>query len=134
MCRQRLDARGKLPTGLDEYTSMHGWHFSKKLCDYAVSRMTKKGGKIQPYTKEQVEEILKKYNVDSTKFSEYDHVYVANMARADYYASSIEDEKHIALFVCDYLTDEDGYDGIALTRYVADCIGKGEMPCWEDLI
>lgn len=134
MCRQRLDARDKMPNGFDEYLSHHGWHFSKKLCDYAVSRMKKKGAKITPLTKEQVEEILKKYNIDCSEFSEYDHVYVANMAKADYYGSSIETEKSHALFVKDYLTDEDGYDGIALTRYFADCIGSGQMPPWEDMI
>ena len=33
MLRQRLDSRDKLPSGMEEYLSAYGWHFSKKLCE-----------------------------------------------------------------------------------------------------
>lgn len=56
------------------------------------------------------------------------------MARADYFGSSIKDEQHLALFVKDYIDDSDGYDTIAFTRFYADCIGKGIIINWEDMI
>jgi hypothetical protein len=37
----RLDTYSKLPSGLEDYLSCYGWHFNKKLCDFAVSQMKK---------------------------------------------------------------------------------------------
>ena len=56
------------------------------------------------------------------------------MAKADYHESSITEDVKMIKFVKDYLDDPDGYDGIALTRFYADCIGKGETIPWEDVI
>lgn len=39
-----------------------------------------------------------------------------------------------AMYVKDTLEDPDGYDEVAFTRFYADCIGKGEMPEWEDVL
>lgn len=125
---------------MEDYLSMYGWHFSKKLCDWAVSRMKKRvQGKqqpepLQPHTKDQVEDLLKRHNIDSSGFIGYDHVYVCNMAKADFVGSSIPDEQHLALFVKDYMCDVDGYDEVAMTRFYADCIGRGEQIPWEDVI
>lgn len=134
MCKKRLDSRERLPAGMEKYLDSYGWHFNKRLCDHAVSRMKKTGpnGEEQPYiplTKEKVEEILKRNNVDFTKFNSHDHVYVMNMLRSDL----VEDEATLARYTKKYLCDADGYDEVALTRYYADCIGKGEMPPWEDV-
>lgn len=134
MCKKRLDSQDRFPAGMEEYLSAYGWHFNKGLCQHAVSRMKKSdaAGHEQPYqplAKEKVEEILKKYGIDYTKFNNYDHVYVMNMLRSDL----TEDEALLARFTKKYLCDVDGYDEIAMTRYFADCIGKGEMPPWEDV-
>ena len=29
----------KLPVGMQEYIDSYGWHFSKKMCEWAVGRM-----------------------------------------------------------------------------------------------
>lgn len=134
MCKKRLDVRDRFPSGMEEYLSTYGWHFNKGLCDYAVSRMKKadSSGKemaYHPWDKAKVEEILKKFGIDASKFVNYDHVYVMNMLRSDF----TDDEMSLARFTKKYLCDVDGYDEIALTRYYADCIGKGEMPPWEDI-
>lgn len=42
-------------------------------------------------------------------------------------------EANLARYTKKYLCDVDGYDEIALTRYYADCIGKGEIIPWEDV-
>ena len=49
----RLDIYDKMPSGLEDYLTYYGWHFSKKLCDFATNKMRKQGDtKIVPYTKE----------------------------------------------------------------------------------
>lgn len=125
---------------MEEYLSVNSWHFSKKMCDYAVRRMKKRGKQngepvpLEPYDKERCEAVLKQYGVDTSGYAGYDFVYVMNMARADYYGSSVADEAHLALFVKDYMEDPDGYEGVAFTRYYADCIGKGTPIPWEDML
>lgn len=130
----RLDSREKFEGAFEEYLSRYGWHFSKKLCEHAVSKMKKGDKKITPYTKEMVDAILKKYNIELENQEGYDYVYIANMCRADFYGSSIPDESHLALFIKDYLEDYDGYAEMAFTRFYADCIGKGCVIIWEDML
>lgn len=97
--------------------------------------MTKANGvKIQPFSKEEVDELMKKYNVNLQNNKGYDAVYVANMCKADYMGSSIVNEQQLAKFVKDYLDDPDGYDEIAMTRFYADIIGTGTPVIWEDMI
>ena len=80
---------------------------------------------ITPYTKEAVETLLKTHNIKLDGDLGYDAVYVANMAKADFYGSSISDDAHLAKFIKDYVDDPDGYEGIVFTRFYADCIGSG---------
>lgn len=62
---QRLDTYDKMPTAMKNYLSLYGWHFSKKMCEWAVSKMevenktTKQKEKLVPIKKEEVEELLK---------------------------------------------------------------------------
>lgn len=135
----RLDMRDVFPSGMEEYLSIYGWHFSKKMFKWAVSNMYKEdnsGNKksITPMTKDNVEDILKRNNIVLKNKFGYDYVFAANMCLADYMDSSIEDEKHIALFVKDYVDDPDGYEELPFTRFYADCIGTGTPINWEDMI
>lgn len=139
MTKQRLDAYDSFPPGMREYLEVNGWHFSKKMCDWAVSKMkqkdtaTGKEKRLEPASKEAVEEMLRKFNIRIENGEGYDMVYVANMAKADYFKSSIADEQHLAMFVKDYIDDVDAYPGMPFTRFVADCIGNGCPIMWEDL-
>ena len=81
-----------------------------------------------------VEDILKSYDITIENNILYDAVYVVNMAKADFYGSSITDEKHLALFIKDYIDDEDGYDGIVFSRYYIDTVKKGIPIDWEDML
>lgn len=134
----RLDARDRLPSGMEDYLSQYGWHFSKKMCDWATSGMYKTTGKERAYinvwSKDEVDTVLKKYNVTLNNKFGYDYVFVANMCRADYLGSSITDEGHVAMFVRDYVDDPDGYEELPFTRFYADCIGSGKPINWEDMI
>ena len=135
----RLDSREKFPSGMEDYLSQYGWHFSKKMCEYATSRMYKKdsNGKktyISPWSKDSVDNLLYKYNIKVENKTAYDYVYVANMALADFMNSSIMDEQHLALYIKDYVDDPDAYSGMPFTRYYADCIGSGNPINWEDML
>ena len=136
----RLDANYKFPSGMKEYLDTYGWHFSKKMCEWAVSKMKRKNPQTQKeepldyMDKDKTEEFLKKYNVTLPDVKGYDHVYELNSARADYFKSSIPDEPHLALYVKDVIGDVDGYPSMPFTRFYADCIAKGEPIIWSDLI
>lgn len=129
MTHQRLDVYEEMPAGMREYLGNYGWHFSKKLCDYAVSCMKNKNNRH--FTEDEVKEILKKYSVDTSKSKGYDAVYMFNMYYSDFYPDALDDESKLAKAVKCIIEDEDGYEGMALTRYYADTIGKGEPLLWE---
>lgn len=135
----RLDAKEVFPSGMEEYLSQYGWHFSKKMCEWAVSRMYKRNSldkkiPIQSWNKDSVDKLLNKYGVTIENKIGYDYVFAANMCIADYYGSSIIDEQHVALFIKDYVDDPDGYEELPFTRFYADCIGSGVPINWEDML
>ena len=135
---ERLDARVSLPSGMEEYLSYYGWHFSKKMCQWAVSRMYK-GSKedkeyIKPYSKEQLKELCERFGIEINSAVGYDAVYVANMCKADFLGHSIKDEQFLVMYVQDVIDDPDAYDGMVFTRFYADCIGSGTAIDWEDML
>lgn len=122
------------PEGMINYLRYNGAHFSKKLAEFAVGRMRKGSQPLTPVTSEAVDNMLSAANISVENAQLYDKYYVANMAKADYFGSSIADELHLARFVKDYIDDEDGYDGIAFNRYLSDCARKGVVIDWENMI
>jgi hypothetical protein len=46
-----------------KYQRLYGPHFTKELCDFAISLMEDKDGPITPITKQQLEEKLKAQNI-----------------------------------------------------------------------
>lgn len=135
----RLDARDSFPSGMEEYLAQYGWHFSKKMFEWVTSNMYKKDAsgkkiRIQVLSKENVDELLKRYGVVLENKFGYDYVFAANMCKADYLGSSVPDEQHLALFVKDYVDDPDGYPELPFTRFYGDCIGSGTPISWEDMI
>lgn len=133
--KQRLDTYDTMPKAMRAYLSNYGWHFNKKLCEWAISMMRDRNkAKLSLYDREKVESMLKQNGVEITTDKLYDAMYVLHMARADFMGSSIVDEAHLAKYVGDYINDPDGYDGITLTRFYADCMGKGIGIEWEDVL
>lgn len=135
---ERLDSRGSLPSGMEEYLSHYGWHFSKKMCQWASSKMYRKTNDIKnyitPFIKEDVESILTKYGIILNNDNGYDSVYVANMCKADFLGRSVRDEQSLAMYIKDVIDDPDAYDGMVFTRFYADCIGSGTAINWEDMM
>ena len=136
----RLDNYGAYPSGMKEYLSIYGWHFSKKMCDWAVSRMYKDEKEIKTeqsnsnYTRDKVDLLLKRYNLKLENNKGYDDVYIANMCKFDFLGSSIDNEMKLAQFIKDYIDDADAYEGMPFTRFYADCIGSGTPIMWEDML
>lgn len=128
------------PPAMMEYLMENGWHFGKKASDFAASQMkkynpvTKQNELIKPYTKEEVEELLKKHNIKLENNQLYDCVYVANVAKADLLGSSIEDEKHLALYIKDEIDDVDRKEGVIMKMWYAMMYGNGKVIPWYDII
>lgn len=132
---QPLDIYELKPAGMAEYLSNYGWHFSKKMAEWAISMMRdRNGAKVKPKDKNQLDESLATVGADISGIKGYDAVFVDAMARADFYGSSIVSEQQLLKYICDYLGDKDGYDGIAFNRFYADTIRIGVPILWEEMI
>ena len=127
-----LDLYDELPKAMRKYLMHNGWHFNKSLCEYAVSLMKKHGKKLESISKENVDRLLEQYKIQLENNVGYDYVFVANMCKADYYGSSIMDDKHVALYIKDTIDDEDAADGTTMRRWYATMVGNGIMINWDD--
>jgi hypothetical protein len=114
------------PEAFTNYLRYYGEHFNKKLCDFALSNLSKKD-----ITKEKLELLLKTYSIELKNNKLYDAVYLANWCRSILYGSSIPDEKHLALFLKDIFDKE--YK-LIFNRWYADMAKQGIPIEWEDMI
>lgn len=131
----RLDHYEEIPGEMRAYLRAYGWHFSKALCEEAVSKMRGRDGKpVNPIEKKELDELLKQQGVELKNNEGYDAVYVYCMVMADYYGSSITDKQHAVQFVKDYLDDPDGTPTRAMDEYMGRCIGAGKPIMWEDVL
>ena len=121
--RQALDTYDDMPKYMKQYLRNYGWHFNKALCNYAVSLMKKGGQKLEPVSKEYVDKTLEQYNIQLEKNVGCDYIFVANMCKADYYGSSITDEKHFALYI------KDTIDETELRCIDVDCVDFKSISC-----
>lgn len=133
----RLDVNSKFPSGMKEYLEIYGWHFSRKMAEWAASNMYKevngKKDSITPYTQEQYNLLKKKFNIDINGKG-YDELYLANMCKADRLGGSVKNENDLILYVKETIDDPDGYEGLPFTRFYADCIGSGTPIPWEEML
>lgn len=129
-----------LPEDMERYLSYYGYHFNKKMYEYAVGNMEKKdkqtGRKehLSPVDIDNFEKGLKKYRVEVPEEEIYDAAYLASMVEADFWGSSITDEEHMFLYIKDVLCDVDGYDGLVFCRFLADCSAKGNPIMWDRML
>lgn len=138
MIRQALDIYDEMPIDMAKYIKHYGWHFTKKMCDYAVSLMRRKNdaGKvdvIEPITKQQLAEILTKYGIRLDNDVMCDGLYVANMCKADFLKKSITDEQHLAMYVKDVIDDIDAVDGVIMRKWYACMVASGIPIDWEEM-
>lgn len=138
MNRQPLDIYDEYPSDMRRYLSNYGWHFNKRACDFAVGLMKKRDNgklvKITPWSKDDVERLLKEKNVTLENNTGYDHVYVANMCKADNYGGSVPDDSHLAMYVKESIDDPDAGDGAVMRKWYATMVSAGEIIFWEDFL
>ena len=130
--RAALDLYDELPKSMRKYLMHNGWHFNKSLCNFAISLMRKHGKKLDPISKENVDKLLEQNKIQLDNNVGYDYVFVANMCKADYYGSSITDDKHVALYIKDTIDDEDAADGTTMRRWYATMVANGITVDWDD--
>lgn len=122
------------------YLSQYGFHFSEKAYKYACSEMAKRNRitglieKVEPYSKAEVDALLERYNIALENKTLYDYVYVAAMAKADYWGSSITEEAKLAQFIKDYVDDVDASDETTFRRWLATEVGNGTPVDFYELL
>lgn len=138
MTRDNFTRYDEYPEAMLAYLRNYGPHFNRKLFEFAVKGMTKwvdgKEQNITPFTKDNVENILNNNGVNVRNGQLYDCAYVANMCKADFWGSSITDERHLALYIKDVIDDIDAPDGLVFNRFYADCCYKGIAIDWEEML
>ena len=129
-----------MPMEMKAYLRNYGFSFSKKACEWAISLLrkenpsTKKEEKIEPWSKEQVDELLKKHNITLENNVGYNYVYVANMLRADKYKSSIPDEQHLAMGIKDVIDDVDATPRLVFKQWITKMDDDGEPIEWSEIM
>lgn len=138
MQRTDLTQYDTKPEGMVNYLRYNGPHFNKKLLDFATSKMLKGPEQLRrpitPFSKEEIDNILKTHGVQLKNNQLYDYLFVANMCKADFLGSSISDNAHLAKYIKDVIDDDDAYDGIVFNRWYADMCHQGIVINWEEMI
>lgn len=124
---------------MKRYLKHYGWSFNKKMCDFAVSLMKFKSDsgkmeRIKPMTKEVVDELLKTYGVTLDNAVLYDHVYVANMCKADFLGRSVVDDACMAQYIKDVIDDPDAGDGNVFVAWYAKMVHSGQPIDWDEMV
>jgi hypothetical protein len=138
--RRSLTDYNPIPDDMRAYLRNYDYSFSRKACEFAVSLMrkdnpvTKKPEPIEPWSREQVDDLLKRNNITLENNIGYNYVYVANMLRADKFKSSIPDEAHLALGIKDVIDDVDCSPYCVFLEWMAKMDGNGEPIEWSELI
>lgn len=117
------------------YLRLYGPHFTKDLCDFAVSMMEDEQGSITPITKQELENKLKAQNVKLEYDQMYDAVYVANMCKADYLGTAVPNTDYsLCMYVKKTIDDPDGYDGQPFNRWMSDIRGMHIEVDWSRFV
>lgn len=130
-----LDIFDTFPEAQLRYLKCYGWNFSKKACMEAVSQMYKQDGSpIQFQNKETIIDMLKRYNITLEHDNGYNAVYVYHMCLADFYGKGITDEVHLAHHIKCIIDDVDNPGGNVFRKWYCDCIKKGCVVEWDDML
>lgn len=104
------------------YDSRYKGHFSKKLADWAISKMEKEGknGILEPIKKHTIEEYDNFISENKLKIpyeSYYDGYYLWHMSEADY-QKALVDDKSRAAFIEETICDP-------------DCVPEAVLACFK---
>lgn len=130
-----LDSHDLFPSGMREYISNYGFHFSRKAFEYAVSLMRNRNGeKVSPLTKDQIDDFLRRFGVEPKNKHGYDYAYAFHYGQSKFFNSSIIDEQRLALFVKDFVDNQNDSKETPFRQWLATMVGNGEPVDWEDII
>lgn len=125
----------KYRPAMEEYLSDYGYHFNRRLFEFAVSIMEDRDGNpIEPWDKDKTTTFLSSHNVTLENDYGHDAAYVLNMARSDYWGGAITDEQHLAMFVKDYLDDIDGAESRAFDEFYIKTVALGIPIFWDEML
>ena len=122
-----------------QYMERTKGHFSKKMAEWAVSRMEKKDEstgrmkKITPYSIDEVEDIIKPYKQDIPDECIYDCYYLANMAKADY-EKTLPTKDAVGMYIKETVCDPDGDPTSVLACFRAKMDNAGVPIFWERML
>ena len=118
-----------------KYQRLFGPHFTKELCNYAVSMMEDANGPITPFTKTDIENKLNVRGIKLQYNKLYDFVYVANMCKADFLGTAVpNDDQHLCEYIKHVVDDPDGYDGQIFNRWLSDVKGMKIPVDWSEFV
>lgn len=133
--RTPLDTYDMIPNDQRAYLSNYGKNFNKKMYKFAVSLMRDRNGeKLKPIEIDEFKKKLEENGITIEHDTMYNGAYTFMMAKADFMGSSIEDEKHLLLYVKDYIDDVDAADGQVFTRFYASCVNAGIPIDWSEML
>ena len=84
--------------------------------------------------KDKLHELMKANNIEVKRDVGYDAAYVYAMAKSDFLNMSIPDERHLLMFVRDYLDDEDGSETRAFDEFFVKTVALGIPIFWGDML
>lgn len=129
-----------MPRAKKIYIMQNGNFFNKELFEYAASLMFKenkqtgKKEKVPVYTKEEVDNLLKKHNIEVENKGLYDYIYVAQSIRADYWGGSITDEQKMALHIKEVCDDPDKPASYTFKSWCLRMDMLGEPIDWQSYV
>ncbi len=129
-----------MPRSKKIYVMQNGNHFNKELFEYAASLMfkqnkqTKQKEKVPVCTKEDIDAMLKKHNVEIENKGLYDYMYVAQSIKADYWGGSITDEAKMALHIKEVCDDADLPDSYIFKSWCLRMDLMGEPVDWQSYV
>lgn len=135
-----LDLYDEIPDEMRAYLKHNGWHFNHKACEYAVRLIKKRNtttGKMESVEiigKDKIDELLSKHGVVLENNTAYDYVYVANVAKARFFKSSVVDEQRLAMYIKDVIDDEMAGDGEVMRCWDAEMTSRGIPVEWEEIL
>lgn len=97
--------------------------------------MENRNGTTHHYNLDEVKSIWHKYKMnDLHNANWYDVMYVMNMAYADFYGRLFTEHHECAMYAYLYISDPDGYEGIAFQRWLADIKAQDDEAPWQRFI
>lgn len=119
-----------------KYIEKHGYHFSDKLAEWAISRMENSSGP-HVWSVKQVDSVVNSLHpnrVFKHKVTTGDLAYQANMYYADLFPEGIVTEQACVKSAILIANDPDGYEGQIFCRWLTDTMMKSLEVDWIEFI